>query len=46
MAAATSTRPSPHGGTVWFTGLPSVGKTTVANLVAERLADGYRAQRG
>jgi sulfate adenylyltransferase len=38
VAAATSSRPSPHGVTVWFTGLPSAGKTTVANLVAERLA--------
>ena len=38
MAAATSTRPHPNGVTVWFTGLPSAGKTTVANLVAERLA--------
>jgi sulfate adenylyltransferase len=38
VAVATSTRPSPHGVTVWFTGLPSAGKTTVANLVAERLA--------
>jgi sulfate adenylyltransferase len=38
VAAATATRPDPHGVTVWFTGLPSAGKTTVANLVAERLA--------
>ena len=38
MAAATATRPDPNGVTVWFTGLPSAGKTTVANLVAERLA--------
>ncbi len=36
MAAATSTRPT--GVTVWFTGLPSAGKTTVANLVGARLA--------
>jgi adenylylsulfate kinase len=35
VAAATPSRP--HGVTVWFTGLPSAGKTTVANLVAERL---------
>jgi adenylyl-sulfate kinase len=27
----------PAGVTVWFTGLPSAGKTTVANLVAEEL---------
>jgi sulfate adenylyltransferase len=38
VAAATATRPHPNGVTVWFTGLPSAGKTTVANLVAERLA--------
>ena len=37
MAAATSSRP--HGVTVWFTGLPSAGKTTVATLVGERLAE-------
>jgi sulfate adenylyltransferase len=37
VAAATATRLDPHGVTVWFTGLPSAGKTTVANLVAERL---------
>jgi sulfate adenylyltransferase len=36
VAAATATRP--HGVTVWFTGLPSAGKTTVATLVGERLA--------
>ena len=46
MAAATSSRPPPHGVTVWFTGLPSAGKTTVANLVAQLLADGYRARGG
>jgi adenylylsulfate kinase len=27
------------GVTVWFTGLPSAGKTTIANLVEKRLAD-------
>jgi sulfate adenylyltransferase len=37
VAAATASRP--NGVTVWFTGLPSAGKTTVANLVAERLAE-------
>jgi sulfate adenylyltransferase/3'-phosphoadenosine 5'-phosphosulfate synthase len=37
VAAATSTRP--NGATVWFTGLPSAGKTTVATLVGERLAE-------
>ena len=40
MAFATRAplRPTSQGVTVWFTGLPSAGKTTVANLVAERLA--------
>jgi adenylylsulfate kinase len=40
VAAASSTRPPlpPQGVTVWFTGLPSAGKTTIANLVGERLA--------
>ena len=48
MAFATRapSRPTQQGVTVWLTGLPSAGKTTIANLVAERLADGYRAQRG
>ena len=44
MAAATSTRP--NGVTVWFTGLPSAAKITVTNLVAQLLADGYRARGG
>ncbi len=41
MAAATRAqpRPSTQGITVWFTGLPSAGKTTVANLVGARLAE-------
>ena len=40
MAAATRApqRPSTQGITVWLTGLPSAGKTTVANLVGDRLA--------
>jgi adenylylsulfate kinase len=32
-------RPTHHGVTVWFTGLPSAGKTTIANLVGGRLAE-------
>jgi adenylylsulfate kinase len=42
VAAASSTRPPRQGVTVWFTGLPSAGKTTIANLVGERLAEGGR----
>jgi adenylylsulfate kinase len=35
----------PSGATVWLTGLPSSGKTTIAVAVAERLrADGHRVQ--
>lgn len=36
-----------HSGlTVWFTGLPGCGKSTVANLVAEKLkAGGYKVER-
>ena len=34
-----------HGLTVWFTGLPSSGKTTLATAVAERLrAEGHRVE--
>ncbi|MEU0357531.1 adenylyl-sulfate kinase [Streptomyces cyaneofuscatus] len=34
-----------QGGTVWLTGLPSAGKTTIALSLAERLrADGHRVQ--
>jgi adenylyl-sulfate kinase len=32
-------RPPAHGVTVWFTGLPSAGKTTIAGLVGRRLAE-------
>ena len=39
MAAASATRPTQQGVTVWFTGLPSAGKTTIANLVGRRLAE-------
>jgi adenylylsulfate kinase len=34
-----------QGGTVWLTGLPSAGKTTIAKGLAERLrTDGHRVQ--
>ena len=34
------------GLTVWFTGLPGSGKSTIANLVAEKLkAKGYKVER-
>jgi adenylylsulfate kinase len=40
LAAATlPPRPPAHGVTVWFTGLPSAGKTTIAGLVGRRLAE-------
>jgi adenylylsulfate kinase len=40
MTASDS--PSPRGATLWFTGLPSAGKSTVARAVADRLrADGH-----
>ena len=41
MAFATRAplRPTQQGVTVWFTGLPSAGKTTIANLVGDRLAE-------
>jgi adenylylsulfate kinase len=32
-------RPTHQGVTVWFTGLPSAGKTTIAGLVGGRLAE-------
>jgi bifunctional enzyme CysN/CysC len=35
-----------HGATVWLTGLPASGKSTIAAALEERLArDGYRAYR-
>jgi adenylyl-sulfate kinase len=35
----------PEGVTVWFTGLPSAGKTTIADLVFKRLLDdGYAVE--
>ncbi|MDQ1679675.1 MAG: adenylylsulfate kinase [Frankiaceae bacterium] len=37
--------PSTRGATLWFTGLPSAGKTTVARALADRLrADGRRVE--
>lgn len=40
----SATPPGP-GATVWFTGLPSAGKSTVAHALADRLvADGRRVQ--
>jgi adenylylsulfate kinase len=41
-ATRAPVRPTQQGVTVWFTGLPSAGKTTIANLVGERLAQGGR----
>ena len=47
-AAGRSSEPAPTstaGATVWFTGLPSAGKSTVAHAVADRLrARGLRVQ--
>ena len=46
MAPATvPPRPPDHGVTVWFTGLPSAGKTTIAGLVGRRLAEQGRRVR-
>jgi adenylylsulfate kinase len=42
FATRAPLRPTPNGVTVWFTGLPSAGKTTIAKLVGERLAQGGR----
>ena len=42
FATRAPVRPTQQGVTVWFTGLPSAGKTTIANLVGERLAQGGR----
>ena len=42
----TGSRPGPAvGATLWFTGLPSAGKSTIAHALAERLrAQGQRVQ--
>jgi adenylylsulfate kinase len=37
--ATVPPRPPDHGVTVWLTGLPSAGKTTIAGLVGRRLAE-------
>jgi adenylylsulfate kinase len=39
FATRAPLRPIQQGVTVWFTGLPSAGKTTIANLVGGRLAE-------
>ena len=39
FATRAPLRPTQQGVTVWFTGLPSAGKTTIANLVGGRLAE-------
>jgi adenylylsulfate kinase-like enzyme len=43
FATRAPSRPTQQGVTVWLTGLPSAGKTTIANLVAGRLAERGRA---
>ena len=45
-AATAAARSRPRAGaTVWLTGLPSAGKTTIAHALADRLvADGHRVQ--
>lgn len=41
----TASAPATGGATLWFTGLPSAGKSTVAHALADRLiADGRRVQ--
>lgn len=52
VTATTQSAPSPTvppwtsaGATLWFTGLPSAGKSTIAHAVADQLvADGLRVQ--
>jgi adenylylsulfate kinase len=40
-----TTPPNPPGATMWFTGLPSSGKSTIAHALADRLAGpGHRIQ--
>ena len=41
----TASGPATGGATLWFTGLPSAGKSTIAHALADRLiADGVRVQ--
>jgi adenylylsulfate kinase len=43
--ALGATDATAHGATIWFTGLPSAGKTTIAQALAERLrAAGHRVE--
>ncbi len=45
LRTSPTTRTCECGATVWLTGLPSSGKTTIAHAVAERLrADGRRVE--
>ena len=45
VAAARSLPETTRGATLWFTGLPSAGKSTIAHAVATQLrADGVRVQ--
>ena len=44
-AASTAAAVQACGATVWLTGLPSAGKTTIASALAERLrAEGHRVE--
>ena len=45
MNADLTTPGTARGATLWFTGLPSAGKSTIAHALADRLLlDGYRVQ--
>jgi adenylylsulfate kinase-like enzyme len=46
FATRAPSRPTQQGVTVWLTGLPSAGKTTIASPVAERPAERGRAAEG
>ncbi|WSB38521.1 adenylyl-sulfate kinase [Streptomyces scopuliridis] len=44
-ATTGTARTTERGATVWLTGLPSAGKTTIANALADRLrAEGHRVE--